>query len=33
VRLAVSGVDLIERALTCTYRETLGSGPTLPDAS
>ncbi len=33
VRLEVSGVDLIERTLTCTYRDTLGSGPTPPDAS
>jgi exoribonuclease-2 len=33
VRLEVSGVDLIERTLACIYRETLGSGATLPDAS
>jgi exoribonuclease-2 len=32
VRLEVSGVDLIERTLACTYRETLGTGPALPDA-
>jgi exoribonuclease-2 len=33
VRLEVTGVDLIERTLGCTYRETLDDGAAAPDVA
>jgi len=33
VRLEVSGADLIERTLSCTYKETLGAGTAVQDVT
>jgi exoribonuclease-2 len=33
VRLEVSAADLLERTLSCTYKETLGQGPAVEDVT
>ena len=32
-RLEVAGADLLERTLSCTYKETLGEGPAVQDVT